>query len=56
MLYYFLSRYFNLALIPCSRLAKIRMDVARWEELISDCYFVLRAMRAPVEMLGTVYK
>lgn len=38
------------------RLAKIRMDVEQWEVFISECYLVLRAMREPVEMLGTVYQ
>ena len=38
------------------RLAKIRMDVMQWEVFISECYLVLRAMREPVDMLGTVYQ
>ncbi len=37
------------------RLAKIRMDVLKWEEFIRDCYLLLRALRTPIEMLGSVY-
>lgn len=37
-------------------LAKVRMDLRRWEDIISDCYIVLRALRGPVEMLGAIFK
>ncbi len=36
-------------------LAKIRMDMLRWEDIINDAYLVLRAVRGPVEALGTIY-
>ena len=33
-----------------------RSGIRSWEELIQDCYTVLRAMRTPVEAIGTLYK
>ena len=33
-----------------------RNGIRSWEELIQDCYTVLRAMRTPVEAIGTLYK
>lgn len=38
------------------KLAKIRMDVAKWETKISDRYLILKAMREPVEKLGDLFK
>jgi hypothetical protein len=36
--------------------AVVRSDIRNWEEFISDCYVLLKAMRGPVEALGGVYK
>ena len=33
-----------------------RSGIRTWEDLIQDCYTVLRAMRTPVEAISTVYK
>ena len=33
-----------------------RNGIKTWEELIQDCYTILRAMRTPVEAISTVYK
>jgi len=38
------------------RLAKVRMDIHRWEEFVAQCYLVLKAMRVPCESLGTIYQ
>ena len=33
-----------------------RSGIKTWEDLIQDCYTILRALRTPVEAISTVYK
>jgi hypothetical protein len=42
--------------IDSFRLAKLRLDVHKWEQFIAECYLVLRAMRGPCEALGSLYQ